>query len=98
MSDFIDDLRAIVRDAASAEGLDAACGHRLALAVSLAVQREHGATRPYVRSARCYRDAEIVRAVKDGAPLERAARQAGVSVRTVRRALRRSLGPPEWEL
>lgn len=98
MTDLVDDLRSAVLDAASIEGVDPESGRRMAVAVCLAIQREWGATRAYVRSCRPERDAQIVRAVASGSPLERAAREAGVSVRTVRRALARSMGPVEWEL
>jgi hypothetical protein len=99
MTDLVDDLRSAVMDAAAIEGLAPERGKRMALAVCLSIQREWGASRPYVRSARAHRDGEIVRAVARGETLERAARLTGVSVRTVRRALQRSsMGPVEWEL
>lgn len=98
MTDLVDDLRSAVMDAAALEGVDPDSGRRIAVAVCLAIQREWGATRAYVRSCRGERDVQIVRAVASGSPLDRAAKEAGVSVRTVRRALQRSMGPVEWEL
>ena len=71
MTDLVDDLRSAVLDAAAIEGLAPECGKRMALAVCLSIQREWGASRPYVRSARAHRDGEIVRAVARGETLER---------------------------